>query len=283
MSRKLIALDMDGTLLSTAKTISSENGQAIRDAQAAGHIVMICSGRPHVSLTKFLQDAGFGDLPISASNGTISIVDGQVINQMVMDKTVAQKVFDWLVKHEFPFNLYTDQGVFNHAMFFDWAWQEAKQRPDFEEKKAELERIEGYFKSIITARFDQWAELPADLGIFKFFVLTPEQGRKVMLEDFAGTVTGAMYTSSFPDNVEISDANGHKGSGITAVANYFGIPLENTVAMGDNFNDLGMLKVAGLAVAMGNGEDGVKEIADVVTLSNDEHGVAHAIREYVLS
>jgi len=282
MSKKLIALDMDGTLLSTTKTISPENKQAIKEAQAAGHIVMVCSGRPHVSLTKFLQDAGLGGLPISASNGTISIVDGKVIDQVVMDKKVTKKVFEWLVKHQFPFNLYTAQGVFAHTMFFEWAWQEAKQRPDFEERKTEFARIEDYFRAIITDRFDQWEELPSDLGIFKFFVLTPELARKTMLEDFAGTVTGATFTSSFPDNVEISDVRGHKGTGITAIANYFGIPTSDTVAIGDNFNDIGMLEVAGLAVAMENAEYGVKAIADVVTLSNDDHGVAHAIRKYVL-
>ena len=282
MTKKLIALDMDGTLLSTTKTISPENKQAIKDAQAAGHIVMICSGRPHVSLTKFLQAEGLDDLPISASNGTISIVDGQIIDQVVMDKTVAKKVFEWLVKHQFAFNLYTAEGVFSHAMFFEWARQDAQGRPDFEDKKAEFARIEAYFKTIITDRFNQWEDLPADLAIFKFFVLTPEFERKKMFEDFASAVTEATFTSSHSDNVEISDARGHKGTGVTAIANYFGIPIGDIVAMGDNFNDVGMLEVAGLAVAMGNAEDGVKAIADVVTLSNDEHGVAHAIRNYVL-
>ena len=280
--KKLIALDMDGTLLTDAKTISPENKQAIKDAQAAGHTVMICSGRPHVSLKAFLEEAGFGDLPISASNGTITIVDEKVINQVTMDKVVAEKVFAWLISNEFPFNLYTNQGVFCHSMFFDWAWQAAKLRPDFEERKSEFERIEDYFKKTAETYFDKWEELPTDLGIFKFFVLTSLPTRKVMLQNFAQTVTQITYTSSFTDNVEISDVNGHKGAGITAVANHFGIPIENAIAMGDNFNDLGMLKVAGLSVAMGNAEPEIKATADFVTLTNDEHGVAHAIQKYVL-
>jgi hydroxymethylpyrimidine pyrophosphatase-like HAD family hydrolase len=67
------------------------------------------------------------------------------------------------------------------------------------------------------------------------------------------------------------------------MAEYYNIPIENTVAIGDNFNDVPMLEVAGLSVAMGNADPSVKEIADVVTLTNNEHGVAHAIEKYVLT
>jgi hydroxymethylpyrimidine pyrophosphatase-like HAD family hydrolase len=79
------------------------------------------------------------------------------------------------------------------------------------------------------------------------------------------------------------DTNGHKGNGIRVMAEYFNIPIENTVAIGDNFNDVPMLKTAGLSIAMENGDPAVKEIADVVTLTNNEHGVAHAIEKYVLA
>ena len=280
--KKLIALDMDGTLLTDHKTISPENKQAIKDAQSDGHTVMICSGRPHASLKAFLVEEGFGDLPMSASNGTVTIVDNQVINQVVMNHMDAKKVFEWLTKHHFPFCLYTDQTVFNHANFFEWAWQDARLRSDFEERKTEFARIEDYFRKISEAEFNEWEELSDDLGIFKFFVLTSISERKKLLEDFSRTIAGIMFTSSFPDNVEISDVDGHKGTGITAVANHFGINMKDTVAMGDNFNDIGMLKVAGLSVAMGNAEEDIKAMADVVTLTNEEHGVAHAIREYVL-
>ena len=283
MKQKLIALDMDGTLLNDARTISSENKQALNDACDAGHLVMICSGRPHTSLSEFLAEMGLAGLPISASNGTVTLVDGEIINRVLMDKAVVEKTFEWLIKHEFPFNFYTDAGVFNHAMFFEWAWQDARKRPDFAEQESEYKRIENYFQKIIDVRFNTWNELPTDLGIFKVFVLTTVPTRKKMLEEYMATVSGVMYTSSFPHNIEITDVNGHKGTGITAVANHFNIPLVDTVAMGDNFNDIGMLNVAGFAVAMGNAEAEIKEIADVVTLTNNEHGVAYAIRQYLLS
>ena len=284
MSKKLIALDMDGTLLSTDKTISPENKQAIRDAQAVGHVVMICSGRPHVSLAEFLQEEGLADLPISASNGTITLVDDQVINQVVMEQLVVKKVFDWLSEYEYPFNIYTDQGVFSHVAFFERAKRESEfdAGPGAGLFATDFAKATAYFEQIITARFEHLADLPADLGIFKFFVLTHDPAKKAAFKHFTSTLSGLTVTSSYSNNVEVSDARGHKGTGITAVADYFGIATSDTVAMGDNFNDLGMLEVAGLAVAMGNAEADIKAIADIVTLSNDDHGVAHAIREYVL-
>ena len=74
------------------------------------------------------------------------------------------------------------------------------------------------------------------------------------------------------------DINGHKGNGIRVMAEYFNIPIENTVAIGDNFNDVPMLETtAGLPIAMGNGDPAVKEIADVVTLTNMKYRLLLAL------
>jgi hypothetical protein len=78
------------------------------------------------------------------------------------------------------------------------------------------------------------------------------------------------------------DEKGNKGYGLKAVAKHYNIPLEQTIAIGDNFNDVPMLEAAGLSVAMGNAEPEVKEMCDIVTRTNDEHGVAYAIRQFVL-
>jgi len=75
--------------------------------------------------------------------------------------------------------------------------------------------------------------------------------------------------------------DGHKGIGLRKMAEYYRIPIENTVAIGDNFNDLPMLQCAGYAIAMDNADNEVKKICDFVTLSNSENGVAHALRKLI--
>jgi len=200
-----------------------------------------------------------------------------------MNPQISQQALKWLNEHDYPFNLYTNQGVFCPMAVLeraDKALSTAPSRSD--EHFLNIEMLEAYLAKNDVIHFESWADLPEELEIFKFYVFTPDPIKKIEFETFARSLGGLTVTSSFPDNVEISDKNGHKGTGIAAVANHFNIPMKDTVAMGDNFNDLGMLEVAGFAVAMGNAEEEIKQIADVVTLTNDEFGVAHAIKVYVL-
>jgi hypothetical protein len=89
-------------------------------------------------------------------------------------------------------------------------------------------------------------------------------------------------TNSHPCNLELNPKGISKASGMRKVCELLGITMSEVVAMGDSMNDLSMIRAAGLGVAMGNAQDGVKAAADLVTATNDEHGVAKVIREYVL-
>lgn len=274
---------MDGTLLTGEGTISDENKQAVLDAIAAGHVVMICSGRAHEALLPFLEEEGLKHLPVSGSNGSITVVEGQVIHRAKMNTQTAERLFNWLNERKFPFKIYADQGSFGPGDFFDRAETELATIRSADESDYEaMGLMKEYTRKYPPIHVDAFDQLPADIEIFKFFVATFDPEKKVAVESFAREVGGLNITSSFSDNVELSDALGHKGTGLAAVANHFGISISDTVAMGDNFNDLGMLKTAGLSVAMGNAEEDIKKMVDVVTLTNDEHGVAHAIRAYVL-
>jgi len=283
LTKKLIALDMDGTFLTTKGTITDENRKAIRDAQAAGHLVMVCSGRPHDSLLSFLKEESLDDLPISGSNGAITVVDGQIIHRVLMDIHSSKVLFNWLDDHKYPFKIYTDRGIFGPSEFFERAEFELTTNPQVANPQfADIGFMKEYASKFPATKVESFAEIPTDIEIFKIYAMTPNMEKKAAFEAFAQEIGGLMITSSFIDNVEVSDALGHKGTGLVAMAEYFNVAMADTIAMGDNFNDLGMLQVAGLAIAMGNAEDEIKKIADVVTLTNDENGVAYAIREHVL-
>ena len=286
MKRKLIALDMDGTVLDNNREIPAENIKAIREAQAAGHVVMICSGRPHDSLLTFLASYGLADLPISAANGSITIIDGQIIDRVTMNLAKVEQLVNWMDEREYPFNIFTDTEVRRHSEFLSRSQRELLANPEqaaaMAKRGLDYDGLVTYMERVAPNLFTTWADFSADVGIVKIFAITPDQSKKVDLEEFAATIGQLTITSSFPDNVEISDINGHKGTGIVVVANHLGIPIEDTVAIGDNFNDLGMFEVAGLTIAMGNAEPEIIELCDVITFPNTEFGVAHAIREYVL-
>ena len=283
--KKLIAIDMDGTLLDSNGKISTENKAAIKAAHDAGHVVMICSGRHHDSLALFLSEVGLIGLPIAANNGAVSLVDGKIIDCVQMNKIAVEQICNWLSDHLYPFVLYAKQGIYSHYAFLERAESETKM---FDAGVGagvfakDPERARTYFKKIVTQEFEFFTDLPADLEFVKLFALTPDPVKKAVFWEFASKVDGVTVTSSHSDNVEVSDVRGHKGTGLTVIANQLGVALADTVAIGDNFNDIGMMKVAGVAVAMGNAEPEIKAMADFVTLTNDEHGVAYAIKEYIL-
>ena len=103
--------------------------------------------------------------------------------------------------------------------------------------------------------------------------------QKLLSMDFPQT---AFYLSK--DNyLEVTAKHVSKEHALLEVAKYYDLPLEEVMTIGDNFNDSPMLALAGLGIAMGNAPEGVKETANLVTASNDEHGVAQAIREHVLN
>ncbi|OOR22977.1 Cof-type HAD-IIB family hydrolase [Bacillus wiedmannii] len=282
---KLIALDMDGTLLSSNLEISKENLQAIQTAKEAGHIVMICSGRAKEDALKLLEEYKLS-LPVGASNGAIVYVDGKVINSRCLQNDKVYKLAKLLESEGFPYKLYTNKGVYS-----PYTWQDQVMQAFKENKHAldvtleELERItEKQKKSNLITDFQKIEDVVnnPELEISKFFILTFNAVHRAQLLSMLQEDTDISVTASAPTNVEIMDKHGHKGNGLQEMAAYFNIPIEDTIAIGDNFNDVPMLQVAGLSVAMGNAEEDVKKLCDVVTLTNNEHGVAHAIEKFVL-
>ena len=282
---KLIALDMDGTVLTTDKRVTEGVLKAITDAKNAGHVVMICSGRAHDDLLPYLKEKKFPNLPISGSNGSATCIDGKMIHQVCMDKDIATQVFNWLDVNQYPFKIYTSKGVFGKSNYLEILKNEILvASPKFGDHQMTVENavaLEQNYPAIPIELFDKLIS-DEELEIFKFFVLTLRSEKKQSFKQFLTSISGLMVTSSYPSNIEVMAKDGHKGTGMMQVANYYNIPAEDTVAIGDNFNDVPMLKVAGFSIAMGNAEAEVKELCDVVTLTNDEDGVAHAIRTYIL-
>ena len=274
---------MDGTLLSSNNEISAANRKAIYNVKKAGHVVMICSGRPHNSLIVTLEEEGFSDLPISGSNGAVTLIDGKIIHTAAMNHNSAKKLYEWLDDREYPFKVYTNHGIFGPKEFFARAEYELANNSVDKHHFSDIEAMEEYARKFKVTYTKGFKDFSPKTDIFKFFMMTPNMKKKAAIQEFASSISGLTITSSYEDNVEISDANGNKGTGLTAVAKHFNISMEDTIAIGDNYNDSGMFEAAGLAIAMENAEDGLKKIADVITLTNDESGVAHALNQYVLN
>ncbi|MBD1382230.1 Cof-type HAD-IIB family hydrolase [Metabacillus arenae] len=283
---KLFAIDLDGTLLSSKVEVSSENNAAIREAQEAGHKIMICSGRAPEDISNILEQEKL-DCPVAGSNGTVVWVDGKELSTISLDKKDAADVSKQLDELSIPYRVYTNKGIYIPFSWMDRMTSAIDQNPIIKETVSaeELKRMTEQPKETDTVKlFDSIEELLNDesLTIQKFFTLTINAEVKKQLAGKLQEISGIAITSSGLFNIEVMDINGHKGNGLKTVASYFDIPLTDTLAIGDNFNDIPMLEQAAFSIAMGNADPKVKELCDAVTLTNDENGVAHAIHKYLL-
>jgi len=283
--KKLIAIDLDGTLLSSHIEISQENVQAIQKAQDAGHIVMICSGRAPEDIKNVLAKTPLS-CPLAGSNGTMVVADGKLLSQISINKENVKTVAKILNETKYPFKVYTSHGIYVASTWTERILAFLEENKEFSNNLSskEYKFLTEQPKETDTVKiFENIDDVLAknDLAVQKFFI--PTISGKMELISTLEKIEGISITTSGPYNVEIMDVNGNKGNGIKVMAEYFSIPIEDTVAIGDNFNDVPMMDVAGLSIAMGNADPTVKEKADVVTLSNNEHGVAHAIEKYILN
>ncbi len=270
MSEKvlLIALDIDGTLTTRRGIIHPDNAAAVRDAQRAGVIVSIASGRSPGNIFLMLREAGLV-CPLITVNG--AQCTDEALNTFAlhpMAPGTAAAVSDLLFSRGVRFFMMgdgfvctSDETMRHHSEL------------QFGERLTELGHR--FFRGPAVLE-----KLARTENILKFFV--PETPGLDRIRSALKALPGIDVTRSGPNNIEILPHGVDKAVGIRDMAGKYGIPAENVMAVGDEENDIPMLDAAGWPVAMGNAAEEVKRHARFVTLTNDEAGVAAAIRRLVL-
>ncbi|MBS3680740.1 HAD family phosphatase [Ornithinibacillus massiliensis] len=281
---KLIALDLDGTTFNSKKDISEENRKAIQMAQQQGHIVMVLSGRAPNEIFPSLEKYGL-HCHVGANNGASLYIDGQLVNLVKLQPEQCYKIAKELDKEYIPYTISTQKGVFAPL---DWEqrlesmFSSSTRKHDVDDG-FDLELIKNFPLEYGHKHFKQIEDLIKDETntIQKFFGITLDVHQKERIETFLHKLDDISIASTSL-YFDIMHRHASKGNALSYMATYFEIPLEDTVAIGDESNDISMFQTAGLAVAMGNASDEVKKHSDVITLTNDENGVAFALNKYVL-
>ncbi len=282
---KLIAIDLDGTLLSENGTISEANKEAILEVQKQGDVVAISSGRALPDVEAILQPTGI-DCPIMTGNGAVSYYKGQEIQRFSIPTQVVEEVVAVLEKSGVHYELYTAQGIFNRLGGKELLREEIEQT---------TEEITGWAGEVLHHYLDHHYDLNetlsmtanetpniAHLNVYKLLVLSLDDSKLNQLREAFTGREDLYVTSSGRMNLELGHPDAGKGSALQFMANYLDIPLESTVAIGDNYNDVTMFEVAGMSIAMGNAEEQLKEMSTHVTKHHNEDGVAYALRTYIL-
>jgi len=264
-----LAVDLDDTLLRSDLTISYRTRTAIRKAEDAGIKVVLASGRVPAAMDSFARILGMHRRLgyIICNNGTIiqETLAGNIAYEIRMDSKSALAAFDLADAEDFPVQIYEGDIMYVSRR---------NEYTDYDRKLTGLRQVVvENFRAMVGGGCHKLL-IPGDPVL-----LAPlEKLCRAYLDD---DVT--LFTSK-PYFLEILPARTDKGTALAKVADFMGIKREEVLAIGDSMNDEAMLRWAGTAVAMVNGDERIKSIADIVTeRTNDEDGVAEIIEKYVLA
>lgn len=264
MAIRLIAVDMDDTLLDSHLQVSLRNCEAIRQAQEQGIAVAIATGRMHSSALPYAQQLNM-QVPIITYNGGMlrHPQTQETLYHQVMDEGVFAGVLA----------LFKEQGWYLQAYVNDQLYVK-----ELDKKARFYEEVAGIQALAVGQDFYQMKDRPTKM----LSMGEPEEIQhiqKMVNERFA---EGVFTTTSKDIFLELTHPQVNKGHALAMLASHLGVAREEIMAIGDSNNDYPMLEYAGLGVAMGNASERVKKVAQAVTATNDEDGVAKAIERYVL-
>lgn len=267
MSYKLIVTDMDGTLLGSDHQITDENKIALSKALSNGINVAVATGRWYDSAklhTEFLEKR----IPIIACNGALIRHEDKVIYSNYMDTDICLEIIDILEKHEVYYQCYADEALYCKEMK-----AENKRYQELHDKmKKEMNLV---FKHDLRDEV-------LNNNILKMIVFEEENKELLKnIEKELKCVKGIEITTSGPNNIEIMNEGVNKGKAVSILCDYLDVNKNETVALGDSYNDLSMLEYVGMGVAMDNADDFIKSKANYITDRNDNSGVAKAIYNIV--
>lgn len=259
---KLVAIDIDGTLVDNDRNISLRNKEAIRNVRDNGVEVTLATGRMFDS-ARIYGDALGLDLPLVTYQGALvkASATGEILYQRYVDAPLAQQVVA----------LATDKG------FRVWFYLDDRVLVDKITSKTR-EYAANYF---VPVREIESLTDCTSLSPLKLIVADYNEEALTQFEEESKEIFGSSLhiARSLPQYLEFGHPEATKADGIDAVVRYLGINPQEVMAIGDSWNDLEMFEYAGLAVVMGNARREIKKKADYVTLSNQDHGVAVALEE----
>lgn len=239
---KLIALDMDGTLLNDEHEISEANRQAIKEAQEKGVYVVLSTGRSLRSCGQHADSLALSSYLVTVNGSEIWDDQRGLVERNLVKSESIQWMHELTQKHNVQF------------------WAISTNNNWFDEMPGDIHA-------------EEWLKFG--------FNIKDEETRDRILQELQAKGEFELSNST-PTNIEVNPAGINKAKGLSLVCERLGIEMKNVMAVGDSLNDLAMIEAAGLGIAMGNAQEIVKKAAAWVTTTNNEDGVEVAIRKWVL-
>jgi Cof subfamily protein (haloacid dehalogenase superfamily) len=264
MPVKLLAIDLDGTLLTETKQILPSSVQAIYEARSLGVTVVLASGRIAPSMRPFAEKLDLADGPIISGNGTyLALAPGNIVHQLRLPTAALEIIANYALSKDIHLNIYTAERLF---FLRETPWGDLYRS-----------RVETVVPEILDVPFDE-------LECLKVLLVDHPERIQTHARELAGLLNDqpVRATESEPEYLEYMDDQATKGFALSRLANLLGIVPAEVAAIGDYLNDIEMVQYAGVSGAMGNGHPLLKDTAKHVVSTNEQGGISEFIGQFVL-
>lgn len=262
---KLIACDLDGTLIKSDRTISEENIKSIKEANDAGVLFVPTSGRGFLSIQVTAKALGVfnkkNQYIISYNGGVITEnYQNKILLMKDMDHQVADKLYEEGLKRNLTIHVYTLDQVYIYHL--------SEEEKEF--LNGRISYIEGSWQNLNFLKDQKILKILYENTNYEFLKKISEE-LSITLPYLAMSFSSKRYLEFNPENVT-------KGAGLVSLADYLHIPIEETIAIGDSLNDLSMIEKAGLGVGVNNASYDLVPHCDFITKNDYNHS---AIKEVI--
>ena len=268
MTKKLIAVDLDGTLLTSTNTISKKSKESIEKVLDAGHKVVIITGRDFYGSIKVARELFYGH-----EGGLVASSNGALVFDLAKDKPI--------INHTIPREVVKEMIAYGKSLGLDYLI--------YHDNKILAEKDDAYDLDFLSKKNKLEVEIIEDLADKLDFDLNKllfsaqpsliEKVKSDFEEQFKGKVNPI---HSMPQFLDCMPAGIHKGRSLLEIADFYGIDHKDTLAFGDEINDETMIEMAGIGIAMANASDYIKDLADDICPTNDDDGIALYLEENIL-
>ena len=270
---RMIGLDLDGTLLNDKKEITPYTREVLKAAMNQGVHVLIATGRPLTAIDAELEM--FPEMCYAVTSNGARVVDlkeNRTLFESTLSGEKALEVLDKIQEYDMVCEIFTEGDGYSSI--------------------PNLERIGDFFDTPEMIDYVRRTRVPIDdvrrvalregVSIEKVHLIFNDLDARKKVKEIISQIEGVTVTGAFPNTIETLNAGTSKAEGLLKLGRILGIEREQIMVCGDGMNDYEMIEKSGFGVAMANGNPKVKAIADYVTVSNNEDGVAKAIEKFVL-
>lgn len=271
---KMIGFDLDGTLLNSNKEISDYTRDVMREAVKQGVIILPATGRPLTGIPKPVMALPGIRYAVTANGArVVDVQEDKVLHEALLPYEKGKELLEIFAKYDTYREVYYEGFCYATADMVERIEEYMPIKPMIEYMRTTRRRVPD-----VEAMFHE-----KKMAVDKLQALFRDtETRDLAMKEVKEKVQGAAVTSALGNNIEANGEDAQKGIALLKLGEILGIKKDEIMAFGDGSNDMDMIRRVGFGVAMENGIDEIKEAADYITVTNDEHGVAKAIEKFVL-